>query len=553
MSQATTRGPSADFEILRERRPPGLIRRFLATWRHALGLLVGALDAAVKATPPSRRRGPRFRTRQLAAALARPFLDRRLRKLPFPVQFRRRLEALGATYIKLGQILSLRQDLLPREVTSELRNLLDRLPVVPFERFKELVTEGLGRPVGEMFQWIDERPLGSASIAQIHRATTLDGDLVVLKVVKPGIAETLKRDAALLKTLGWFLQLGLARYQPRRMIRELVDFTLREVDMRREADNAEEFAHNFADQPEIVFPRTYRDLSSRTVLCQEFLNGPRPDAEAIHHLPVADRDRLTQLGAGAIIQMLYRDGFFHADLHPGNLVVLPGPKCGFIDLGMVGRFDADLRRDLFFYYYFLVTGDAEGASRRLLATARSGPRSDRAGFRREVEELSRRFEHGSGFADYSLGQLILESISKGAKYRIYYPVEMVLMVKALITFEGVGALLKPDFDAAKETRSHLQRLLLQQLSPLKLMRETIEGGPQMVDALLKTPALVHEGIRLLEEARGRPPSDPGGALRSTVFGGFCLVAGAVLATQALWWPAAGLGLLGLVLALRRAG
>lgn len=553
MSQATTRGPSADFEVLRERRPPGLIRRFLATWRHALGLLIGALDAKVKATPPSRRRGPRFRTRQLAAALARPFLDRRLRKLPFPVQFRRRLEALGATYIKLGQILSLRQDLLPREVTSELRNLLDRLPVVPFERFKELVTEGLGRPVGEMFQWIDERPLGSASIAQIHRATTLDGDLVVLKVVKPGIAETLKRDAALLKTLGWFLQLGLARYQPRRMIRELVDFTLREVDMSREADNAEEFAHNFADQPEIVFPRTYRDLSSRTVLCQEFLNGPRPDAEAIHHLPVADRDRLTQLGAGAIIQMLYRDGFFHADLHPGNLVVLPGPKCGFIDLGTVGRFDADLRRDLFFYYYFLVTGDAEGASRRLLATARSGPRSDRAGFRREVEELSRRFEHGSGFADYSLGQLILESISKGAKYRIYYPVEMVLMVKALITFEGVGALLKPDFDAAKETRSHLQRLLLQQLSPLKLMRETIEGGPQMVDALLKTPALVHEGIRLLEEARGRPPSDPGGALRSTVFGGFCLVAGAVLATQALWWPAAGLGLLGLVLAFRRTG
>ena len=545
------RASQAEFGLLRESRPPGLIRRLLATWRHALGLLCGALNAAVQATPPSQRRGLRFRTRQLAAALCRPLLSRKLRKLPFPVQFRRRLERLGATYIKLGQILSLRQDLLPREVTSELKNLLDRLPVVPFDRFKALVEEGLGRPVEEMFQWIDETPLGSASIAQIHRATTLDGELVVLKVVKPGIAETLKRDAALLKTLGWFLQLGLARYQPRRMIRELVAFTLREVDMSREADNAEEFAHNFADQPEIVFPRTFRQLSSHTVLCQEFLDGPRPDAPAIQELPAADRDRLIQLGAGAIIQMLYRDGFFHADLHPGNLVVLPGPKCGFIDLGTVGRFDADLRRDLFFYYYFLVTGDAENASRRLLATAHSGPRSDPAGFRREVEDLSRRFGHASGFADFSLGQLIMESISKGAKYRIYYPVEMVLMVKALVTFEGVGALLKPDFDAARETRGHLQHLLLQQLSPLKLMRDTIEGGPQMVDALLKAPALVHEGLKMIEEARLHPAIDPAVELRSTVFGGFCLVAGAILASQGLWWPAAGLGLLGLVLALRR--
>jgi ubiquinone biosynthesis protein len=539
------------FELMRERRPPGLLRRLLTTWRHGLGLLLGALDAGVRATPAAQRHGLRWLIRRALALLLRPFLSRRLRDLPFPVQFRRRLETLGATYIKLGQVLSLRRDLLPPEVTAELGNLLDRLPVVPFERFQELVAEGLGRPVASMFSWIDREPLGSASIAQIHRATTLDGEQVILKVVKPGIAETLHRDAALLRTLGGLLQLAFPRYQPRRMLRELVDFTLKEVELDREADNAETFARNFADQPDIVFPRVYRRLSSRTVLCQQFLSGPKPNDPEVRELPAADRQRLISLGTGAIIQMLYQDGFFHADLHPGNLVVLPGPRCGFIDLGTVGRFSADLRRDLFLYYYFLVAGDAATAARYLLATATTGPGSDEAGFRREVEEISQRFGNGNGFGDYSLAQLILVSISRGARYRIYYPVELVLMVKALVTFEGVGALLQPDFDAAHESRVHLQRLMLQQLSPLKLMRDTIEGGPQFVDALLKTPTLLHEGLRMLEENRRRPKPDPMRGLQGTIFGGFCLVAGAVLASQALWWPAGALGLVGLVLALRR--
>jgi ubiquinone biosynthesis protein len=316
------------------------------------------------------------------------------------VQLRRRLELLGPTYIKLGQILSLREDILPRSITLELRHLLEQLPAVPYARFRELVEDGLQRPIDLMFSEIEPVPLGSASIAQIHRATTIAGDDVVLKVVKPGIPILLKRDARLLRGLAAVLQLFLPHYQPRRIIGEFVDYTMKEVDLEREAGNAETFAANFADMSDIVFPRIYREYSASRVLCMEYFDGPRPDSEEARQLPVEDRERLVDLGAASIIRMIYQDGFFHADLHPGNLIILPGPKVGFIDLGMVGQLDADLRRLLLYYYYSLVMGDAESAARYLTAVAEAGPRSDPLGFRREVTEISSRWRQAASFESF---------------------------------------------------------------------------------------------------------------------------------------------------------
>lgn len=547
--------PDPGWELLVETRPPGLVRRLFTTNRHLGGMLLGALVAAVRDRPPDLSRGFRFRYLQLWAFLLSPFLSRRLAHLPFPVQFRRRLEILGPTYIKLGQVLALREDILPEPVTVELKNLLDRLPVVPFPRYLELVAESLGRPIDQMFSWVDPGPLGSASIAQTHRATTLEGDEVILKVVKPMIRELLRRDAALLKLLGNFLQIFLSRFQPKRVIREFVDYTLREVDLRLEADNAETFAANFKDMPDVVFPKIYRRYSSERVLCMEFLDGFKPNDPRALELSEPERDRLVDLGAAAIIRMLYQDGFFHADLHPGNLLVLPGRqgggvRCGFIDLGMVGRFEDQLRRSLLYYYYSLVMGEAETASRYLVALASAAPRADPAGFRREVADISRRWRHAANFSDFSLAQLILESVGKAGKYRMYFPVEMVLMVKALVTFEGVGQVLKPGFDVAAVSQKHVNRIFLHQFSPLRFLREGLREAPEVVDALAKVPMLVSEGLKLVEQATRRPPDNPFTGIRGTVFAGFCILGAAMLASKALWIPAVALALLGLILALR---
>jgi ubiquinone biosynthesis protein len=532
---------STGFTLAPEHRPQGLVRRFFVTWRHLVGLYLGGVVAlAGVSAEPTDAAGRRLTLwlARLAAPFARRMIRGDLRALPFPVQFRRRLELLGPTYIKLGQVLSLREDILPLSLTRELHNLLDRLPVVPFERIRQIVEKDLGDSLERLFAAVDRDPIGSASIAQTHRATTREGDLVILKVVKPGIREMLERDAVLLSWFGRLLQLVVSRYQPRRIIGEFVEYTLREVDLRREADNAETFSANFADQPDIVFPRIYRRLSGRNVLCMELLDGYKPSDPRTATLPDVERDRLVELGAIAIIRMLYRDGFFHADLHPGNLMVLPGPKCGFIDLGMVGRFDEDLRRTLLYYFYCLVIGDVENASRYLLAVADAGPRADPQGFRREVEDISRRWSRAASFRDFSLARLILESVGKAAQYGLYFPVELVLMVKAIVTFEGVGQLLRPGFDVAGVSQAHVRAIFLEQFNPMRFAREGLRGAPELVDALVRAPLIVSDGVRMLERNLRQPPASPLAALRWALMSGACLVAGVIaVATSAppvLW-------------------
>lgn len=534
--------PSGDipgFEMLPDVPPHGLVRRFLTTQGHLIGLAFGSLVAHAregKALGQGKRFRLLFNLERLLAFLVRPFLDKTLRDRPVPVQLRRRLEILGPTYIKLGQVLALRQDILPQSVTDELKNLLDRLPVVPFDRYLQMIEKDVGRPIGEMYSWVDPIPTGSASIAQIHRATTREGDSVIIKVVKPGIRETLTRDAILLNILGRILQLFVPQYRPRQLIQEFVEYTRREVDLRREADNAETFAANFHDLPGVAFPKIYRQYSSRGVLCMEFFKGYKPGAPQTMDLPDEDRDHLVDLGAASIIRMLFRDGFFHADLHPGNLLILPGPRLGFIDLGMVGRFDSDLRRTFLYYYYTLVMGDAEGAARYLLAIAQPGPGADPTGFRREVTEILLRWNRSSSFRDFSLAQLIMRSVNLGAQHRLYFPVEMVLMVKALVTFEGVGQILKPGLDVAAVSREHANQIFRDQFSPQNLFQQVLRGAPEVLEALAKAPNLITEGLRLLEQATRRSPSNPLAGIRGTLFGGFCMVAGAVLAGAKGPWP-----------------
>ncbi|MGH9379172.1 MAG: ABC1 kinase family protein, partial [Thermoanaerobaculia bacterium] len=510
--------PPTGYDVLVEVRPQGLLRRFLTTWRHFGGLFFGGLDSWVRTRQPEQRHGLRYRPVQLVAALGRPFVDRRLRQLPFPVHLRKRLEILGPTYIKLGQILSLREDILPLEITRELKNLLDRLPALPYERYLARLETELPRPLAEVFARVDPEPLGSASIGQIHRADLVTGEAVIVKLVKPGIRETLRRDVVLLRLLGLCLQTFLARLQPRRLIREFCDYTVREVDLRLEADNAEVFAANFEDEPDIVFPHIYREYTTRNLIVMEFFDGLKPsDPRVRERYSEEDLDRVIDLGAAAIIRMLYRDGFFHADLHPGNLVIMHGPRAGFIDLGMVGRFDEELRRTLLYYYYCLVMGDAENAARYLAAIAQPGPRADVRAFRRNVEDVCRRWQRSAKFSEFSIGRLILESVSRGVVHRMYFPVEMVLMVKAIVTFEGVGNYLKPGFDVAAVSRSHINRLFLSQFSPLRVAREGLRGAPELVDALVKAPMLVTEGLRVLEATTRRPPQNPFTGIRGTIF------------------------------------
>jgi ubiquinone biosynthesis protein len=466
----------------------------------------------------------------------RPFLDKQIIQQPFPVQFRLRLERLGPTYIKLGQILSLREDILPKSITNELKHLLDRLPVVAFERFRGIVQDDLKRPLDTIFRWIDPKPLGSASLAQTHRARLRTGERVVLKVLKPGVRQTVETDTKLLRLLGRVLQLFLSRYQPARLIDEFSRYTLLEVDLRFEADNAEAFAANFKDQPDVHFPKIYREFSNRDVLCMQYFRGIKPDARATAILTPREKEKVIRLGVGATIQMILRDGFFHADLHPGNLIIFEDASVGFLDLGMVGRFDREVQRRLFYYFYSLVMGDPENAARYLASLTRSAKNSDVDGFRRAVAGLYGRWLRSANFNDFSLAQVILQSVLLAGQYRIQYPSEIILMVKALVTLEGAGNLLAPGIDIVEASRKDVRRLLIEQFNPATIAKASLLVVPELVDILNRSPLVLTEGLKHFEGNLRNPTSNRLGGLRRTILAGSCILAAAIFFASGAPWP-----------------
>ena len=539
-ASSTQSSPFTDFDPLAPYR--GAVRRFFTVWRHVAGLLMAGHIAYVRSLPEVQKTGMRSLGKRMLSVVLKLFVRSDLRDLPFPEQLRRRLEILGPTFTKLGQIMAIREDLLPDAITQELDSLMDHLPPIPFEQVQTIIERELDDSVDVLFQTIDPDPLGAASIAQVHRATTHEGDDVVVKVIKPGIRDVVTSDLKLLEFFGRFLQWLLPRYQPKQIIEEFSAYTKREIDFDYEADHAEIFAANFQDVSGIVFPDVYRELSTADVLTMEYLGGVRPNSQEVMELSEAERQRVVDLGASAIIRMLYKDGFFHADLHAGNLKILPGERpgdlqIGFIDLGMVGRFRADIKRRMLYYYYALVRGDVESAARYLLDMARVGENGDPQGFRRAVSDMARHFLMRSRKGSVSLAQVILQSLSLGGRYHIFFPVEMTLMVKALVTFEGVGRNLDPDLDVVAVSRRHVQRIFRERFNPLTLGSEMLSNAPELVDVALQLPQLLTSGAAHLEESlTDQPPSDPFAGLRSSVIAGACIIGGVIAAVQGgpLW-------------------
>jgi ubiquinone biosynthesis protein len=505
-----------------------VLYRLFLLYKHFIGLMAGAHLAYVNNLPAYKRKFFHSPGARLAALLLRPFVKKELRDQPFPVQLRRRLEMLGPTYIKLGQIMAIREDILPKEITDELKQLLDHLPEIPFEIIRQIIEDNLQVPVDSLFSEIKKESLGSASIAQTHLAATHQGETLAVKVIKPGIREAMLADLKLLQILAAILELLIPRYQPKMIINEFCAYTEREIDLTYEADHAEIFAANFAQQPDVVFPRIYRELSSKDVLCMDYFEGLKPNDPRVLKFSKEDLQKIIDLGTGAIIKMLYADGFFHADLHAGNLIVLPGPQVGFIDVGMVGRFDEKMKLNMLYYFYALVNGDVEGSVKYLMAMARIGRGGEPAGFKRAVADLFRRYLLRAADGSTSLAQLILESLKIGGRYRIFFPVEMTLMVKALVTFEGVGLQLDPNLNIPELSRKHIGAIYSDHYNPGYLFKQFMRGVPELVDMMVRLPELISESSRYWQQLFATPPQEnPLQGLRSGLMAGACIIGGVI--------------------------
>lgn len=440
--------------------------------------------------PLGRRRRVAARYRQVAEVLGRYgfglLLDelglerlrpRLLRREPDPelerrgARLRRALEELGPTFVKLGQILSTRPDVVPPDVFAELQRLQDRVPPVPFESLQPALTAALGsRAPGEVFQSIDPEPLASASIAQVHAGLLHDGREVVLKVQRPGIHEQIETDLEVL--------MGLARlatgrvslpFDPVAVVDGFARSIRRELDYRLEGANIERFRANLAQWEWVRLPRVYWEYSDHRVLVLERLQGIRiNDVEALDRAGI-DRRLLARRGARLFMQMVLVDGFFHGDPHPGNLFVEPGGRVALMDFGIVGRMEPETAERVAGLLHALVNRAPDQAVEALDALGALDPDTDPVALGRDLRDVIDR-HYGRTLEEMELGETVAETLQLAYRHRIHLPSELFLLAKVLVAVEGLGRQLDPSFNVVETARPFVTRLLARRLHPARLRR-----------------------------------------------------------------------------------
>ena len=419
--------------------------------------------------------------------------------LPPAERVRCALEEMGPSFVKLGQVLATRVDLFPPDWIAEFEKLQNRVPALPYDAIHAQLVEDLGDEPDVVFARFEREPLAAASIAQVHRAWLHDGRAVVVKVRRPGIRPLVEADMRLLQRLARIIESEspeLRRYQPVALVRQLQASLSRELDLAAECRHAERIAANFADEPALVVPAVHWDHTCERMNVQDCIDGvPLGDLDALDAAGF-DRAALARLGARVEMRMLFVDGFFHADPHPGNVFCLPGNRLALIDYGMVGRLSEARRGQVVDLFHGLVQRDAEAVSEVLLDWA-ADERIDAAALSAQVEAFIDHY-HGVPLAGLHLGAMLGEITALLREHHVTLPPDLALMVKVLVTLEGVGRRLDPDFDMASEAAPFLRRVILARYAPRAMARR---GRRALGDTLGLLAALPSELRQLLRAAR----------------------------------------------------
>jgi ubiquinone biosynthesis protein len=382
------------------------------------------------------------------------------------IHFRLSLEELGPTFIKLGQILSTRPDLLPPAFILELSKLQDNVPSVPWELIREVLVQELGQDPGRVFQIIDHQPMAVASLAQVHPATLPDGCEVVVKVQRPGICTVIETDLEILSILAAHAQSTRwgQLYDFVSMANDFAFLLRNELDYRREGRNADRFRENFAGESHLYIPRIYWNLSSQRVIVLERIRGIKMDNIIALDAASYDRHRVALHSARIIIKMVLEDGFFHADPHPGNYNVMPGEVIGAMDFGMVGYLKAQDRLNLIRLYSVSVALDADGIVDQLIRMGAAGAKVDRVGMARDIARLLNKY-FALPLKDIRAGEVIEEIMPIAFQYHLSLPGELWLLGKTLAMMEGIGLRLDPEFNMFEVAQPFMKRLIWQTVVP----------------------------------------------------------------------------------------
>jgi ubiquinone biosynthesis protein len=408
-------------------------------------------------------------------------------------------EQLGPTFVKLGQMLSTREDLLPPTWTTELARLHSDAAPVPFDDLLPQVEQALGRSPFEVFGNLEREPYAAASIAQVHRAKLASGTPVVLKIRRPGIEAKIDADLRILEHLAHLVEREIPevrRYRPVQVVGQLRGSLERELDLAVEARNTERFARSFADDLDILVPRVYWEWTSSVMNVQEHIEGIRGNDLAAIDKAGLDRKALAARGADAVLKMILVDGFFHADPHPGNVMYLPGNRIALIDFGMVGRLSPARRRQIVDLLAGLARHDEE-TMLEVLLDWRGDDFVDEARLATDLGEFA--FDYADmQLKDLKIGVLLRRVSAILREHSIVLPVDLTLLFKALISLEGLGRQYDPEFRLIERVKPFLDRAMRERYQPAEAARRAQET---LSDFLGLVTSMPRDLARLVKDAR----------------------------------------------------
>jgi ubiquinone biosynthesis protein len=389
-------------------------------------------------------------------------------RLTREARIRLTLTELGPTFIKLGQLLSTRPDVVGRELADELTQLQTATPADPPETIRALVEMELGESLENLFSEFDLAPIASASIGQVHRARLNTGERVVVKVQHAGIESKVNED---LEVLAGLAQLAeqfpeFGPYRPTANVAEMGRTLRRELDFGREERNLHQFAELFRNDPTVLIPKAYTDLSTPRVLTMDMIDGIALSHPGLLDAAGLDREELARRGANLYMQMIFTHGFFHADPHPGNIVLLPGNVIGLLDFGMVGRIDERLREQIEDMLQAIVQHDVPLLVRIVKRLGKAPPQLDEAGLANDLAD------YVGGYATQSLDQFpvgaaLTDMIEIMRRYRIMLPPTVAMLIKTLVTLEGTAKLLSPRFSLMEVMQPFHRGMMFRRLSPAR--------------------------------------------------------------------------------------
>lgn len=420
-------------------------------------------------------------------------------QLDLPVRIRLALTELGPTFVKLGQVLATRVDVFPPAWIEEFERLHSHVPPVPFEELRPQLEARWGKPVEEVFASFETEAFAAASIAQVHRATLHDGTRVVVKVRRPNIEEKIEADLRLLVHLAKLLELEVQdsrRYHPVQIVGQLRRSLLREQDLIMEARNLDIFGQRFADDPTVHIPKVFWKYCGDGVNVQEELVGIPGNDFARARAEGYDLRQLAARGADAVLKMILIDGYFHADPHPGNVIYQPGNVVGIMDFGMVGRV-TDARREQLIDFLQAVVAKDEMGMLNVLSNWAGDAEIDESRLGYDLSEFVFSYDN-LALKDIQVGPLLAEVTAVMRENNLALPPDLTLLFKALITLEGLGYQLDPDFHMVDHLTPFVEKVLEARYAPQALAKRARHGLKELADVVFGLPRDV---ARLFRQAR----------------------------------------------------